>query len=297
MGKLPRIICYICTNKTTIMIKKIYAFLAVTLLLFLFSCTKESVSISIYQDQEIVPFSGSTVNVVVTSDLSWILEGEYDWCTADVKTGTGNGAIIFTIKRNTTYSERTATFNVVATDGGSQVVKIQQEQNDALLVSQENVYLDAAEQSYTVEISANVDYTIEGPSKDWISVTESKSKALSKKTLTIKVDGNSGSLREASIGLKCKVDGMSTAIKVLQACEGAVIKYKTKSGKVYPDVNGSVSSSDPPTQTIYTKAKRIANVYQNGQGMILYDIALDATPRYLLMGADIAHTHFWIVDI
>ena len=257
----------------------LYSIGIIIALIMTFSCTKESNSnsISIYQDKQSVEPEGSTVNVAITSEFSWVLEGEYDWCTPDSKSGTGNGTIIFTVQKNTTYSERAATFQLIPTDGQSKEISIIQKQNDALMIDQDMIFLDSSEQSYSIEVSSNIDYTVEVSSNDWITVTTTKSKALSSSNLTINVKKNPSTLREATITLKGKEGDLSAIIKVSQVCEGAVIKYKTKNGAVAKVKNSFISSTDPHKQTINTQAQLIGNTYSNDQGRLFYDRPIDAT--------------------
>lgn len=87
----------------------------------------------------------------------------------------GDNIMTILISENNTYDERNASVTI-ACGSARQLITIVQKQLDAIIVSSNKIEIDEKEQTFEIEVKANVDYTwdISKNAQNWLSTTISK---------------------------------------------------------------------------------------------------------------------------
>lgn len=154
--------------------------------------------------------------------------------------------LIFNIASNAGYDSREGTIFFCSKDGAiSQIVKIYQEQADALLISKKVLTISDEGGTISFDLQANVDYLISDPDAEWLHAVDTR--GLSTHTKSYIVDANeSYSLREAHIVVTDLKNSMSQMVTVIQSQKDAIIinedyfSVGSKGGQVYVDVASNV---------------------------------------------------------
>lgn len=172
--------------------------------------------------------------------------------------------LIFNIASNAGYDSREGTIVFCSKDGAiSQIVKIYQEQADALLISKKVLTISDEGGTISFDLQANVDYLISDPDAEWLHAVDTR--GLSTHTKSYIVDANeSYSLREAHIVVTDLKNSMSQMVTVIQSQKDAIIinedcfSVGSKGGQVYVDVASNVDYdidvSDAWIKYVYTKS-------------------------------------------
>ena len=74
--------------------------------------TESSDAISVYPASATIPAEGDTFSTTVSSSADWTLTGgeEVSWCEPSIESGSNGDVVTFTVKPNTTASERNVTY-------------------------------------------------------------------------------------------------------------------------------------------------------------------------------------------
>ena len=195
-------------------------------LLLLAGCRPELdyVADSFHSSQATLSESGETITVLFNSeagsaslDLSssgaWTAEfvnGRAYWCSLSQSEGKrGVASLTFTVQANGEYDERSA--SVVFTSGKlKRTIVVVQKQHDSMLLSSERVEMDADGGTFSIEVSANIDFShrIEENGSSWIHVLSTK--GLSKSVVTFAVDANTALDRRSGTVTFNSVNGPET---------------------------------------------------------------------------------------
>ena len=178
-----------------IIINKMKYILPSLCLLLLFACQpslevnigstvpSNSVEISTVQEdvvQVIVLSDGATLSVDVAARKNWTANlfnnNAEKWCHLSATAGSARDTNLkIKVDPNTTYEERNASISIIC-DNVMKTIEVVQKQNDALLLSSNRISVSSKEQSLTISVSHNVDFSfdIAQSDKDWISNISSK---------------------------------------------------------------------------------------------------------------------------
>ena len=102
------------------------------------------------------PASGGTQILPIKSRQAWSFTGSHDWCNAQKE----DGGLTISVEPNSTPVRRSQTVTLKWSNG-QQLVKITQERSELQFsVSENDIYFTANDQEKRVEVSANVDWTV-----------------------------------------------------------------------------------------------------------------------------------------
>ena len=173
---------------------------------------------------------GGVISVEVKSNVNYqyeIREGA-DWITEVETKSMSTHTLVFGIKANETYDDRTGIILFVDKETGlKEEVMVFQKQKDALLLTQKEYTLTNEGQIITVEVNSNVEfkyYITEG--SEWIS--ELKTKGLNTHVIQFDVKPNEGyDNRTGKILFTDEMNGLSEEVTIVQEQRDIVISEKT----------------------------------------------------------------------
>ena len=133
--------------------------------------------------------SGSTT-IKVKAGENWTAQVDQDWCTiTPAKGNKGETEVTITVTANESYDERNTAITF-SYGGETKRITVTQKQKDALLVTSSKLEFTAEGGDKTIEVKANVQYSVtfecEG---DWLHKS-SRSRALESTEVAITVDKN-----------------------------------------------------------------------------------------------------------
>ncbi len=134
---------------------------------------------------------GGTATIKFTATQAWTAIAANDraseWLSISPSSGTaGSSALTITTKENDTYDERSASITIKS-GTAQQTIVITQKQKDALLVTSDKFEVDAEGCQISVEVKANIDFSIQ-TDVDWISQVNTR--ALNTSNLTFNISEN-----------------------------------------------------------------------------------------------------------
>lgn len=166
------------------------------------------------------------------------------WCIVTVERSYVN---IYRVEPNDTYDERQATITLTDMEDATTIsFQVVQKQKDVILV--ENDTFDVPEEggTITIPIKSNVDYDIELPSGNWITIAPG-TRGLEEKELNLVVAyNNSGSERDGIVKIVGKNSKANAVIKIKQALtprievEGERVTVNSDGGEVTVKVKSNV---------------------------------------------------------
>ena len=210
------------------------------------------------QNSYTLPDDGGVISVEVKSNVNYqyeIREGA-DWITEVETKSMSTHTLVFGIKANETYDDRTG--RILFTDketGLEEEVMVFQKQKDALLLTQKEYTLTDEGQIITVEVNSNVEfkyYITEG--SEWIS--ELKTKGLNTHVIQFDVKPNDGyDKRTGKIVFSDEICGLSEDVTIIQEQKNALFVNVSSlevppQGSIFPisvSSNVSVGCSIPDT--------------------------------------------------
>ena len=189
---------------------------------------------------------GGSVTVSFTASGDWTVTPSNDratWIGISPASGTaGKATVTVTVDPNDTPDERSATLRVKCGTATASVT-ITQKQKDALTQTPSKTQFGAEGGSFSIEVTANVEYSFEiGAS--WIH--QSTTKALTTKTTTFTVDPNEDTRkREGTVTVKSALGSEAITVYLEAASPSIVlssenIPMKTEGGTFTVDVNTNV---------------------------------------------------------
>lgn len=204
-------------------------------------------SIAITSESSItLPSEGGTATVSFTANGSWTAALANDraasWLGVSPASGSKDGSVTLTAQPNSDPDERSATVRFTCGTASASVT-LTQKQKDALVQTPSKTQFGADGGSFTIEVSANVEYSfeIEG---DWIHQTGTK--ALNTQTATFTVDKNEDTRkREGTVTVKSslgeeKVTVYQEAAQPVMILSTSDVPVKADGGSFTVDVNTNV---------------------------------------------------------
>jgi hypothetical protein len=117
--------------------------------------------------------SGSTKQVQLTSNRSWVASGQASWITLSPNNGTGNVTLNITASANTSAISRTNTITFTA-GTATQLLTITQDSTpataDQLSLNKDSIKTGSSAASTTVQLQSNRSWTITNPAS-WVTIT------------------------------------------------------------------------------------------------------------------------------
>ena len=158
---------------------------------------------------------GGTVDVQLQSNVSYICkpEAEYTWVSEPASRAVSTHTLHFEVQPNDTYDMREARFIFIdETEAVSDTLTIRQYAVDEILVSSDPIICEAVGGTFSIEVSANISYTVK-TDVSWLKQVAGR--GLEQSTLYFSVEENTESvMREGYIIVTGK--GVERMVKVLQ---------------------------------------------------------------------------------
>ena len=156
------------------------------------------------------------MSFTITSNISWSIESDQEWCLVSSTSGSNNATITVNVTENSTTSSRSATITINSNDTGSVKVSVTQAGADSdLQLNKNNLLFTTTGGSDSFTITSNTNWTV---TSDQTWCTVSTSSGSNNGTITVTVSENTSTdSREASITVKA--GDVSQSIAVIQ--EGA----------------------------------------------------------------------------
>ena len=183
--------------------KRAHLLAAIGAILFLVvSCQKTpTAEVSISQNELTASAMGGNISVNVSSNVDLTVRISVPWITQTGAPSGGGGLYSFNVERNSSYDPRTATITFSNGEQGvSETVNVIQSQQDAIIPGKLEYELFYEAQTFTLPISANVDYTVSLDGGDWIKSLGTR--GLSSKQYQFSIAENTGKTpREAVLNI------------------------------------------------------------------------------------------------
>lgn len=143
---------------------------------------------------ELIPLraEGETISFSLTSNTSWSIVSEQEWCAVSPTSGKeGTTEISVRCLENQSYDERNSALIFHYGNNGTKKLLVVQKQHDALLLSSNKVEMDAEGGEAIVIIHSNMDYecSVESDASEWIKFKES-SRGLKESRLNLSISEN-----------------------------------------------------------------------------------------------------------
>lgn len=245
--------------------------------------------------------AGGQTHIKFNTTGNWTLAASEEssfWITAAPGEGeTGNHLVTFNIRENMSYDERNASF-MIRCGQATQLITITQKQVDAIMLTSGKVELDSQEQSFELEVRANVDYISEVSADARAWLMPELSKALKTNILKFRVTANeSMTPREGVITLKSasvieevhvyqKGKKQTIVISNRQVHlppEGGEVKVEIQSNTDYNELapqNNWLMKDMDRTQSAYTIYYKAAeNLLKENRSCILVFTSADRTAK------------------
>lgn len=170
--------------------------------------------------------TAQSVSVAVSTNTDikvTIPEAAKEWISFKELKSMSDKNIIFEIKANETYDDRTAQIAIENTDKDAKdMVIIKQTQAKGIVIEKTEYTASGEGQNIEVAVKSNIEYSVELGDIKWIEVVTTK--ALSNSTITLKVLENKTPVeRVAEITVKGTKDEVSTKLKITQ--EKGILEY------------------------------------------------------------------------
>ena len=172
------------------------------------------------QNEYTVSDAGETISVDIKSNVEYGIQmPDVDWITDEASSrGMSSHTLKYVIAPNEGYDSRST--EIIFYDKNSdlkETLKVVQAQKDAIIISEKNFSVSKEGGTIEVKVNTNVDFEVQIPSDvTWVSQTDSR--ALSKKSVYLKVAENTGDdAREAGIVFVNKESQISENITISQA--------------------------------------------------------------------------------
>ncbi len=173
--------------------KKLFALLlGLAACVMLCSCEKETI-LTVNQASLSFNNSGGSQTVNIVANKVWSASSNQSWCKVSPSSGDGsdNSNINLSVScdANTTYDARTCTITITCEEL-TKTISVSQAEVKGLIISQTEYNLTNDAQTITVEVQANVQYTVEidNACKSWIK--QESTKALSSNIIKLAIAKN-----------------------------------------------------------------------------------------------------------
>ena len=185
---------------------------------------------------------GGNVTIPVKANVTYtctVSAGATSWLSVSRTRALSNYTIILQAAKNETYDARTGTVTI-AYEGQSATVTITQSQKDELIMSQKEFEIDSEGGELKVPVSTNTEYTcsvMEG-AKDWISITNPRTKGLEDYNIVLQIAENEGN--EGRVGqIKVTGAGKESFITITQLTWDPAAVQRSALMALYNALNGN----------------------------------------------------------
>jgi thiol-disulfide isomerase/thioredoxin len=185
---------------------------------------------------------GGNVTIPVKANVTYtctVSAGATSWLSVSRTRALSNYTIILQAAKNETYDARTGTVTI-AYEGQSATVTITQSQKDELIMSQKEFEIDSEGGELKVPVSTNTEYTcsvMEG-AKDWISITNPRTKGLEDYNIVLQIAENEGN--EGRVGqIKVTGAGKESFITITQLTWDLAAVQRSALMALYNALNGN----------------------------------------------------------
>jgi uncharacterized protein YjdB len=169
------------------------------------------------QNEYNISSEGEEIVVEISSNFEYdVINPEVDWITPITTRSLSSHTLYYKIDPNDTYDNREA--EIIFRDANSDVsnsLKINQNQKDAIILSQKEYEFDAKGGSFTVDIASNIEYSIQIDA-DWITKIETKALSNSSVSFTVSEIPNDLTSRDGYITIINDEIGISEKIHIKQ---------------------------------------------------------------------------------
>lgn len=183
--------------------------------------------------------------IIEDSAADWIKLSD-SWISQETTKTYQTGTIVFSIAKNTTYSNREGTIIFRAKDESiSKTISIFQAQEDALIISEKEIELDEVGGTFSITIQSNVDFTVSEPDVEWLRALATR--GLTDNMLYYEYDANPlYRSRNAQIVVTDIKNNKSETITITQAQTDVIIlgqdhfSVESKGGIILIDISSNI---------------------------------------------------------
>ena len=185
--------------------------------------------IMLTQNEMTVSDAGETISVEIKSNVEFGVQmPEVDWITDEASSrGMSSHTLKYVIAQNEGYDSRSA--EIIFYDKNSDLkdtLKVIQAQKDAIVISEKNVSVAKEGDTVEIKVNTNVDFEVQIPS-DATWVTQTDSRALTEKSVYLKVEENMGDdSRSATITIINQDTQLSETIVLIQQGNTTIVTLK-----------------------------------------------------------------------
>ena len=194
--------------------------------LLLVSCVQPTV-LSPSQTSLSFTDGGGTQTVILTANKAWTARTDHDWLRVSPASGEGNASLTVSCDGNTTYDSRTGTITFVSEELTQHLI-VSQAEAPGLQVPQTAYALSSEAQTLSVDILANVPYTVEiaVACQSWIQPDATKGLPSQTRCFTVS-QNTSYDGREGTITIRQSNGSLVAIVTVAQAPAYAIVADKT----------------------------------------------------------------------
>jgi peroxiredoxin len=185
---------------------------------------------------------GGNITIPIKANVTYtctVSAGATSWLSVSRTKALSNYTIILQAAKNETYDARTGTVTI-AYEGQSATVTVTQSQKDELIMSQKEFEIDSEGGELKVPVSTNIEYTcsvMEG-AKDWISITNPRTKGLEDYNIVLQIAENEGN--EGRVGqIKVTGAGKESFITITQLTWDPAAVQRSALMALYNALNGN----------------------------------------------------------
>lgn len=180
-------------------------------------------AIVIARDSYTVENKGGQIEIEIGHNVEFDVSIDVDWINKANTRAFTTETLLFNVDENKTNDNREGTIKFTSKDGAiSQVVKVYQAQEDALIISKKDIVVSEESGTLSFEIQTNVDFKVSEPNVSWLRAVTTR--GLTTHTLHYEYDANTGyDSREAQIVVTNTKNNKSETITITQAQRDAII--------------------------------------------------------------------------
>lgn len=204
-----------------------------------------------------------TFSIEINTNIDFeVTVSEAEWLHPIETRALASHTLNYSVDANETYDERFATIVVRNTQNEiEETVTIVQAQKDAIILGEDSYTISNEGGTLDLEVKSNIDYEISVVDDDWIHYTPTR--ALQNSTVHLVIDPNPDQLQTRIGSVEFIHDDIKQKITITQFAidlsEDQIIYYTSSdNAALYPN------SKD-------FGANIIANLYENGQGKLIFD--------------------------
>lgn len=194
--------------------KEIIPSYIIILLFIISSCAVDTTELHVEQNAFDIPASGEWLRVHIDVNNEWNAESDAEWCTVTPSYGNkSDNTINVYVSGNRAYEDRNCTITISSKEK-SETIQIRQRQSDVIFVEDRNINISDVEQTFTIDVDANVEYEVI-IDQSWLKLVSTKS--ISSRTLSFQAEANTAiENRSATIFLAQKGGNFIRTITVTQ---------------------------------------------------------------------------------